>query len=264
MSRGPNRGLGIDWTFSAHEGQINNRGETVIHEIGLRCPCNNEDTYAGSIIRKDVPRRRKTFACSNCDGSGYIYRSPRTIVALITAISEDYSRQESGWAMPGDAVMSPKPNYIVSTGDLITFTWPQPLDEGQVIIRGSAQMSDNTARKTDLNEDEDRLWYHAVDSLWCEDLEGHVYRDKADFMLDGSKVIKWVGNSPRKGLGYTIKYRAYIEWESWAPPSVRRDRDRDLGVRVLLRKRHVAQVWDTSYGDPRDKLPFCDRLRGCG
>jgi hypothetical protein len=185
-------------------------------------------------------------------------------VAMITAVAEDYTRSEAGWAMPGDAIMSPLPGYVVSTGDLITFTWPQPLDEGQVVVRGAASMSDNKVRKTDLEEDEDRLWYHAADALWCEDLDGNVYRNNADFVLDGSKLIKWIGNSPRKGLAYTIKYMAYLEWESQTPPSVRRDRDRDLGIRVMLRKRHVAQVWDSDYGNPGDRTPFCDRLKGCG
>jgi len=266
MARGPNRGLGIDWTFSSHEGQINNRGETLIHEIGMRCPCSNEDTHAGSILRKDVPRRRKTFICSNCVGTGYIYRDPKTIIAMITNISEDYARQEAGWAIPGDAIMSPLPEYTVSTGDLVTFTWAQPLDEGQVIVRGAANMSDNTARKLNLEENEDRLWYNAVSGIWCEGLDNEtttVYRNNADFVLDGSKVIKWIGNSPRKGSTYTLKYMAYLEWEAQVPPATRRDRDRDLGARVLLRKKHIAQVWDSSNSAPGDKLPFCDRLRGC-
>lgn len=263
MTRGPDRGLGIDFTFSDHVGQINNRGETLIHEVGLRCPCNNEDTMAGQINRGDrVPRRRTTFRCSRCDGSGYIYRNAKKIVALITNISEDYQRTEAGWGVPGDAIMSVKPNYVVSSGDLITFTWSQPLTEGQVIVRGAATLSDNTARKTQAEENEDRLHYNADKAIWCEDDDGKIYRP-GDFTLDGSKLIKWGANQPRKGLAYTLKYTAFLEWEAFVPPAVRRDRDRDLGTRVILKKRHIATPNEDPTIRQRDKVPFCARLEGC-
>jgi hypothetical protein len=262
MGRGSDRGLGIDWTFPVQKGFIDNRGETLIHEIGLRCPCNIEDTMAGQMTRKDVPRRRTTYRCPNCSGEGYIYRNPKKIIALITGISESTSRQEEGWIMPGDAIMSPKPGYIVSTGDLITFTWSQPIDEGQVIVRGAATLSENAARKTDIDEAEDRLWYNADESIWCEDYDGKIYKP-GDFILDGSKRIRWQGNSPPIGKAYTLKYKAYLEWEAFQPPVTRRDRDRDLGGRVLLRKRHVAQVNDDPTIRQRDKLTFCARMEGC-
>lgn len=263
MARGPDRGLGIDWSFPDHVGQINNRGETVIHEIGMRCPCSIEDTMAGQINRGDrVPRRRTIFRCSRCDGSGYMYRGARKIVAIITSISEDYQRTEAGWGVPGDAIMSVKPNYQVSSGDLITFTWAQPLIGGQVIVRGAATLSDNTARKTDVTEDEDLLHYNAASSIWCEDADGVTYRE-GDFKLDGSKLIKWGGNRPRVGLSYTLKYTAYLEWEAFAPPNIRRDRDRDLGTRILLKKRHVATPNEDPTIRQRDRVTFCSRLEGC-
>lgn len=244
-------------------GLINNRGETVIHEVGLRCPCSREDTMAGAIERKDVPRRRQIYRCEQCGGTGFLYRNPKKIIAIITNITEDRMREETGWAMPGDAVMSVKPDYNIATGDLITFTWPQPLDEGQVIIRGAGTLSDNEARKTGLEDDEDRLWYNADSAIWCEDVDGNVYRE-GNFTLDGSKRIRWVSETrPPKGRAYTFKYNAYLEWEAQVPPSIRRDRDRDFGARVRLMKRHIAHVNDDPTIRPRDKLTFCARMDGC-
>ena len=265
MGRGPDRGLGIDWTFPAHVGQINSRGEDVIHEVGLRCPCNVEDTMAGQINHRGtrVPRRRTTFRCPRCDGSGYLYRNAKKIVALITNIAEDYQRTESGWGVPGDAIMSVKPDYRVSTGDLITFTWSQSLAEGQVIVRGAGTLSENSARKTQLEENEDLLHYNADKSIWCEDDDGKVYRGGSDFLLDGSKLIKWGSNRPRVGLAYTLKYTAFLEWEAQVPPSVRRDRNRDLGTRVMLRKRHIATPNEDPTIRQRDRVTFCSRLKGC-
>lgn len=246
------------------EGLINNRGESLVHEIGMRCTCSVEDTHAGQVERMPhVPRKRTTFRCSQCGGTGHIYRNPRKVIAIITEIREDFSRQEAGWLTPGDCVMSPKPGYIVSGGDLITFTWSQPLGNGQVIIRGAGTLSDNSGRKTNLESNEDRLWYNADSAIWCEDENGVVYRSGSDFVLDSSKIIRWIGNTPPDNTKYVIKYNAFLEWIAFIPPHVRRDRDRDLGGRVALKKRHVAQVNEDPTATVRDRVPFCDRLTVC-
>jgi hypothetical protein len=192
-----------------------------------------------------------------------MYRNAKKLVAMITNISESYERTETGWGVPGDCIMSVKPEVVISTGDLITFTWGQPLDEGQVIIRGAASLSENTARKTDVEDNEDLLHYNADKSIWCEDDDGIVYRSGSDFQLDGSKLIKWTDNRPRVGLPYTLKYVAFLEWEAFVPPAVRRDRDRDLGTRVILKKRHIATPNEDPTIRSRDRITFCARLEGC-
>lgn len=261
--RGPYRGLGIDWTFPDHVGQINNRGEELIHEVGMRCTCSVEDSHAGQVERTHVPRKRTTFRCGNCGGTGHIYRNPQKIVALITEVSESMSRQEAGWLVPGDCVMSPKPGYTVSAGDLITFTWSQPVADGQVIVRGAGNLSDNSGRKTNLEINEDLLLYNGDSAIWCEDEDGNVYRGGADFELDGSKIIRWVGNAPINNKKYVIKYNAFFEWVVFMPPSVRMDANRDLGARVGLKKRHVAAPNEDPTTSARDRVPFCDRLVVC-
>jgi hypothetical protein len=264
MSRGTDRGLGIDFTFPLQEGFINNRGETMIHEVGLRCTCNPEDLHAGQVKHgSHVLRRRSKFRCDICGGEGYIYRKARKIVGLLTSVRQTRSQLDAGWAVPGDALVSVKPEITISGGDLLTFTWPEVVPDGQVIIRGAAQISDNQTRVTHLEADEDRLLYNAVASIYCEDENGIVYNSGADFILDGSKIIKWVGSKPSQKTVYTIKYTAYLEWVAFFPPDIRRDRDRDLGYRVAIRKRHVALANDDPAGAPGDKTPFCDRLQGC-
>lgn len=264
MARGTDRGLGIDWTFPLHRGQIDNRGESMIHEVGLRCTCNLEDTHAGMIERgPHVPRKRRLIGCTVCDGSGYIYRKARRITALITGIRETKNQMEGGWALPGDCTMSPKPGVSISGGDLLTFTWGQPVPDGQVIMRGAGTMSGNAGRDTGLEENEDRLWYNAVNSIHCEDEDGNEYTSGGDFTLDTSKIIKWGGSQPKKGKVYTLKYNAYLEWIAFLPPDIRRDRNRDLGTRVGLRKRHVALANEDPTVLAKDRQAFCDRLKGC-
>ncbi len=261
--RGQNVGLGIDWSFSNQRGLINDRGEDVIHETGLRCTCNLEDTHAGQIEQTHVPRRRTIIGCENCTGDGYIYRNPRKIVGIVTGIRESVNRQEGGWEQPGDCVLSVHPDYQVAEGDRITFLWSQPVGEGQVILRGAGTMSDNLTRSNiNLELNEDRLWYNAVSSIWCEDEDGVIYTE-GSFELDGSKIIRWLGDSPARGKRYTIKYDAYLEWVAWDPPAIRRDRLRDLGQRVVLRKAHVALVNDNPTLRTGDNVPFCARITGC-
>jgi hypothetical protein len=263
--RGGNVGLGIDFSpgFGAHEGLINNRGEDVIHDVGMRCPCSAEDVHAGQIEQNQVPRRRSMIGCPLCRGEGYIFRRPQKICALITGISESKTRIEGGWAQPGDCMMSPHAGYMIASHDMITFLWPQPVGDGQVIVRGAGTASDNSQRETFLQTNEDRLWYSATEGIWCEGDDGVRYYPEGDFLLDGSKIIKWVGNRPQAGQSYVLKYAAYLEWIVFDPPATRRDRNRDLGSRVALRKRHVALV----NNDPRprvgDNIPFCARIQNC-
>jgi hypothetical protein len=263
MTRGRNIGLGIDWNFPGQVGLISNRGEDLIHEIGMRCTCNNEDTHAGMIEQGGiVTRRRTTFCCPICRSDGYIYRNPNKICALITGIRQTKDRVEAGWAMPGDCSMSLKPGYMVSGGDLITFTTPLPLADGQVIVRGAGTADENSTRETGLAENEDRLWYYAHSPIWCEDEEGVVY-DLGAFELDGSKIIRWLGSSPKPGRKYVIKYKAYFEWIAFMPPDIRLDRNRDLGSRVGLRKRHVAIINEDPGLRIGDRMPFCDKFKVC-
>jgi hypothetical protein len=264
MGRGSNRGLGIDFTFPFQEGFINNRGETLIHEVGLRCVCNQEDMFSGQIEHGDqVPRRRRKFGCERCDGIGYLYRQPRRVIALLTGVRQSKTQLESGWAMPGDALVSVKPGVQVSGGDRFTFTWSEPVPDGQVVMRGAASLNDNQNVDTNLEDNEDRLWYNAESSIYCEDEDGNVYSSDGDFTLDGSKVIKWHGNSPAKKKVYTLKYNAYLEWIVFLPPDLRRDRDRDLGIKMGIRKSHVAFANANPQASAEDRITFCNRLSKC-
>ena len=262
MARGSNRGLGVDFTFDNHIGLINNRGDTVIHEIGLRCVCNQEDVFSGMITHgAHTQRKRRVMGCELCSGFGYIYRKPVTLVGIVTGIRETKSQMEGGWAVPGDSIISVKMGTEISGGDQITFTWPQPITDGQVLIRGAGHMNDNSSRITLLEEIEDRLWYNAESAIYCEDEDGIEYHSGSDFTLNGSKIIKWVGNKPADGKAYTIKYNAYLEWLAFFPPEVRRDRDRDFGTRVSLRKKHVHLLDSNPTTSVTDRVTFCERLK---
>jgi hypothetical protein len=256
-----NLGLGIDWNFSSHSGLINNRGEELIHEVGMRCVCQLEDVDAGMVETGSRAQRQRYFNCSICRGDKYIFRNPQKIVALVVGIRQQKTQIESGWATPGDSMISTHIGYQISSGDLITFPWGQPVPDGQVILRGAAHLGSNSARDTGLEPNEDLLWYNAESAVWVEDEFGKKY-EEGNFSLDGSKIIKWLGNKPADGTRYVIKYNAFLEWVAFTPPEIRRDRNRDLGSRVQLRLRHVS----LQNKDPRprvsDKVPFMARISG--
>ena len=224
---------GIDWNFNTLEEHISNRGTEVIHEMGIACTCRNSDPFA--------PLDRPRSACDQCGGFGYIYRNARSIVGLLTSIDQKRTLLMAGFAAPGDCIFSPHLGLDPSICDFdkITFTHPQPIDEGQVIVRGAAHKGENRILNTYLEKNEDRLFYEAVHSLHCEDEHGVVYDEGSDFVFEG-KVIKWLNDKMLVNTRYVIKYEGHLEWIAYVSPFERRDRERDLGQRVLLRKRHIA------------------------
>lgn len=231
----------MDWDFNNLESLIQRRGEEVIHEIAVACPaCRNDDIYAYSTT--DVDGRVgniRSLSCPQCMGDGYMYRDAQLVTGLITSIQPG-NRQltDMGYAVPGDAVFSPSLNTRhIGDFDRITFQVSTEVSGGQVILRGAATSGDNAQRATDLTEQQDRLWYLPECTIWCEDQNGVIYHEGTDFTFDDKKIV-W-NQGPVVGTLYTIKYRAYLEWVSYASPMERYDRGRDLAQKVMLRKKHV-------------------------
>ena len=145
---------------------------------------------------------------------------------------------------PGDCMMSisPKLDPPVADFDLVTFTWPQPLDDGQIIIRGKDYQEEKSLPKKPIDHlltaNEDRLLYTAAQALWVEDEEGKLYYEKTDFVFEG-RLIRWL-NPPADGTRVSVKYQCFFDWISYASPSERRDKGDSLGPQVALRKVHVV------------------------
>lgn len=227
-----NFGLGQDWPsrLRFQDSMVNNRGEVVVHETAIACPkCRGREA-------RDIVGKIST--CENCEGGGFIYVKPRYIMSLITGISSQRMLQDFGFAMPGDCMMSISPFLAPSVTDFdkVTFTFSMPIDDGEVILRGSWH-----ERAPDFyKENEDKIAYDGEELIHCEDEDRIEYFMDDDFIFDKKKVI-WIGaKKPKIRSRYTIKYKAFMEWIVFQPPVVRIDVGRDLGNRVLLRKRHVA------------------------
>lgn len=239
----------LDWDFELLERLIQSRGDDVIHEKGIACPCRATDAYGSTILRENKPATQRKLDCKQCGGVGWIYRDARVIKGLVTSVETGRNRNllEMGYAVPGDCTFSPSLDVgQVSDFDRITLLYPAPINDGQVILRNAANLEDNAQLRLGLSADEDRLWYEPDCVDWCEDENGRVYKQDADFRIEG-KTIKWVGQAPADGVFYTVKYNAYIEWIVYATPLTRFDRDRGLGQRVLLRKVHVASINDYEF-----------------
>tara|TARA_Y100001973_G_C5203096_1_gene339328 strand:+ start:2549 stop:3334 length:786 start_codon:yes stop_codon:yes gene_type:complete len=244
-------GLGVTWSdnFRMQDGLIANRGQVVVHEIGLSCTCRSgnwgEDVVGGS----------GKFSCSNCE-NGILYRKPLQIMGLISSISSNRQLIETGFINPGDCVLSVSPNLKnpPSDFDKITFTWPENVGDGQVIIRG-----ESIDAMLGLKENEDFLHYQGAEAIYCEDENGKEYHENVDFYFKEKKIV-WT-NPPALRTRYTIKYKAYLEWLVYDSPMSRRDQDRDLGFRVVLRKKHLVNLRDSVDDSPLDKAQFRSRVR---
>lgn len=237
--------IDVDWDFNTLERLIQDRGECVVHEKGITCPaCNLEDPYASMVEHEGQPTVTFTgqVNCPRCFGTGFIYRDARIIKGMFTSIQSGANKQllEGGWAVPGDAVFSPSLRECpLSDFDKITLTYAVPVGPGQTIMRGAATKGANAALRTELQDNEDRLWYRAECPIWCEDQFGRIYTHNVDYELDGHK-IRWIGQQPPRGSVYTFKYRAFLEWVVFATPMTRIDRNRSLAQKVLVRKVHTV------------------------
>lgn len=254
--------INVDWDFSLLDELIEARGDEVVVETGVACTCRNQDLYASTILYQNSPASFRRMNCEQCQGDGFIFRNPRCVKGLLTSLDPGRNKVliESGYAIPGDSVFSPgRCADDIADFDKITLLVPQNLNEGQVIMRGAAHMEENAQIPTDLATNEDRLWYVADTSVWCEDEDGVVYVQNGDFVFE-SKKIRWVGSQPAVGKLYTIKYTGYPEWIVYAQPFLRFDRGRSLGRKVLLRKKHVHFNTGSQAATPAERAEEADEF----
>lgn len=246
-------GLGVDFSdnFRLQDGLISNRGQVVVHEVGVTCTCRRGN--AGDL----VVGRGGLLNCTRCE-NGFLYRNSRQIMGLVINIIYQRRQDIAGFLEPGDCMLSVSPSLPnpPSDFDKIHFTWPQPTGDGQVIIRGK----DYELGRSGLQDiAEDRLHYKAASAIHVEDEDNRVYYQNADFRFDGYKII-W-SNGPDVGKRYSIKYNAYFEWIVFAPPHERRDKDASLGPRIGLRKKHIVNRLEDPSTDLLDKEVFQSRIK---
>lgn len=226
-------GLGIDFNPEALEGLISNRGTTVVHEIGLTCPCGSDPL---NPTTDDV-------LCEYCFGNGIQWVDAQTIVGLITNITFQPNIGRAAFFQAGDLIFAPSLHAReIGDYDRITLTRPVAMDNGQIITRFGAR------RVANLKPNEDLILFSAAKSqaIAVIDRTGCVYHP-GDYVLEGRRIV-WPdeARAPKVGERYTIKYHSYLEYIAFASPMARFDRDRSIGQRVALRLRSVSNILEAS------------------
>ncbi len=238
-------GLGVNWSdnFKSQDGLIANRGQVIVHEVGVSCTCRSGD------LRDPVLGPSGSMNCTKCE-NGWLYRNSRQVMGLIAGISYQRQLNDEGFVSPGDCVLSVSPNLDKPPMDFdrITFTWPEPLGDGQVIVRGA-----DAERNSELDPNTDLLHYAGASLIYCEDETGREYTE-ADFNFDGRKLV-WI-NPPPIRIRYTIKYMGYLSWIVFSTPHSRRDRDTSLGSRIILRKSHMVNLRTALDETPVEKVRY--------
>lgn len=195
-------------------------GEEVLHSIGMRCFCHGADGQPDPN-------------CMEHENGGWLYLNEQRIVGLVTDISQRRELMETGVFNPGDCVFSPTSENTISEGDKITFTWPLPFGQGDVLVRGTGPS--------------ETLYYAGVKGMVCIDQNKVFYKQDRDYRLQGKEIIwTWTGKTtdgkqPAAGLRYSFKYTAYIEWLAFVPPITRISAGVDMGNKVMLRKKHLVE-----------------------
>lgn len=174
--------------------------------------------------------------CKVCFGIGFRYAAPATLVGMVHGINNEKSLLESGIAFPGDMVLSLSPleQNVISDFDLIQVTWGQgqPYD-GDVIKRGTGAT--------------DKLTYAAAQVFEVFSVDGTLttitaYDENTSWTVEG-RDITWIGGQPQPAAGqmYSVKYAvASWDWIAFVSPMQRFETGTNLGLKVLLRKRHLA------------------------
>jgi hypothetical protein len=194
-------------------------GEIVIHSTGVPCFCISEK---GELDPN----------CREHDFTGHLYRNPQRITGLVTGITQHKVLIDSGIFLPGDVVFSPESGNIVTEGDKIQFTWPEPYGEGEILRRGQP--------------DYENTYYEAVKALHCSDEKGNIYTQDVDFRFVGKKIEwRWAGKVggtvPNLGIRYMLKYTAFLEWLAFDVPMERISHGNDMGTKVGMRKIHLQR-----------------------
>ncbi|MHB1418286.1 MAG: hypothetical protein ACYCX4_01675 [Bacillota bacterium] len=205
-----------------HNDFIRRRGEWVIWQPAVKCPCGSSPD-------------RANINCPVCGGLGVFHREGKEIRGLVTGVEQEKKLLEAGIAIPGDMIFSQEVGGVkLSDYDMIKLTWKDGIPfEGQIVSRATGSATDT-------------LYYEAKDISQClaiNETTGEItdYILDTDFSVSG-KTITWLtgGKKPANGAKYSIKYSAVFEWLVFLPPFPRVERGTDIGQKVLLRKRHIV------------------------
>lgn len=210
--------------LSFHHEMVMRRGEQVLHARAQRCPCGSPDE----------PQRADP-TCAVCRGWGWKYGAEAPLTGLVVGMRSEKVLIASGIAEPGDLVLSLSPldTTPVADWDRIRLTWAegQPY-EGDVLTR--AQYGP------------DRLMYEpstvyrvfAVHPVTGDETD---YVAPTDYSITGRDLVWVLGRGPGVGRNYSVVYSVKsFDWMVFTMPMQRFERGRNLGTKVLLRRRHAV------------------------
>lgn len=213
------------FNLAAHHDFVMRHGQQLRHYVGLLCPCGNTP---------DANRAR--INCFFCGGLGIRYQDPLPMVALITSVNREKALLAAGIAQPGDLVLSPSPYEQQTISDWnaieIAVDDGQPFN-GELIKRG-------------VNSPSDVLAYKVKQILDCHSVNQRTqtitnYTEGTDFTIDG-RTITWLTGQPQPPAEsiYSIKYTAILQWVVFVGPQSRQDSDQNIGLKAILRLRHIV------------------------
>lgn len=170
--------------------------------------------------------------CAVCGGSGRAYAAGVPVIGLVATISnQDKSLLQSGLAMPADMTFSPDVGIetTIHDYDVIRLGYGLP-HEGDVLTRGGDE------ELSYLPTQIQRVVRH-------DPVSGLTTEYPTGWTVSG-RTITWAPSTgPANGAHYTVVYLARFDWVVYPGVTLPRiKRGGYLGQRVLLRKRHLADI----------------------
>jgi hypothetical protein len=206
---------------------IRKHGEWLYFFRSMKCTCSL--IPQGSMI---ADANRANPNCKACHGLGLIWQDQGQIIGLVQTVNQQKDLLQAGIAAPGDLVLSPDPRYTISDYDKIQMNWGEGIPYEPQLLRRSATGGTDTANYTIME---------VIECIQIDPTTGNIttYVPEVDFTFD-KKLITWIGNKPANGSVYSIKYSALIDWICFAPPQPRRERETNLGQKIIMRKKHLV------------------------
>lgn len=213
-----------------HDAFVAKHGERLAWRRASKCPCG---------VTEDPQRIRPS--CKVCHGFGFRYSDPQTIIGLVTGVQHQKTLLQIGVVMIGDLMLGLSP---------LDFTQIADWDSFKFLARDVGTPYDGDLRVRDADGPLDYLTYEAKQVYTCFSIDPvtqleTTYVQGTDFTVSG-RELTWLPKTgggfkgPQARQKYSVKYSAEFDWIAFVTPMTRYDGEESIGMRAILRKRHLA------------------------
>lgn len=196
-------------------------GDSIQHYKAMPCTCSRD------------PNRAQP-GCLACYGTGRAHMAARTVRGLLTMAQQHKDLAAQGMLLAGDLVFSPEMHDTdFADFDMVRIAYAE----------GASWPGETWVRMADTQ----RLYYPVKTLYQVSQFDPDTgartdYVSGTDFTISG-RLLTWMADKgPAIGTPFSLRYKAQFEWLVQVPPAPRFEMGTPLGMRVVLRLRHLVNM----------------------